>query len=158
MFENDPVCSGVPNFARVDFYPSPGVFRGGQPTDEGWQQLYDLGVRNIIKLNEESEGSDAAGIKLGMTYQYHPISLARMLTIGPDPVDFGQALDEGWPGTFVHCQHGQDRTGLYVAMRRLRQGQTHGRAWLEMKHFGFHEELLGLLAYFELARADRPEA
>ena len=48
------------------------------------------------------------------------------------------------PGTFVHCAHGQDRTGLVVAVYRVRHGWTKAQAQAEMLRLGFHPTLLGL--------------
>ncbi len=44
-----PVVNGVPNFAEVQA----GLYRGGQPNEQGWQFLRSLGVTNVVKLNRE---------------------------------------------------------------------------------------------------------
>src|SRR5262245_28831948 len=49
-----PTQHGIPNFGKVDGVEA--LYRGGQPTLEGWRYLKSVGVTNIIKLN--SGGND----------------------------------------------------------------------------------------------------
>ena len=62
-------------------------------------------------------------------------------------------LDESYnniiPGTYVHCEHGQDRTGLMVANYRIKNGMSKKDAEKEMLDDGFHKSLLGLWEAFE---------
>jgi tyrosine-protein phosphatase SIW14 len=52
---------------------------------------------------------------------------------------------------FVHCQHGQDRTGVIVALYRIFYEQwTPQAAHDEMMNMGFHPELVPLNHYFEI--------
>ena len=46
---------GIKNFDKVDAH----VYRGAQPTDEGFQYLAKLGVKTIIDLRETDERSMA---------------------------------------------------------------------------------------------------
>jgi protein-tyrosine phosphatase len=105
---------GIKNFDRVDEH----VYRGGQPTEEGFQYLSKIGVRTVIDLREADERSRAeerAVIGAGMTYVNVPMTgltppteseVAKLLAIMEDT--------SGGP-VFVHCQHGADRTGAVVA-------------------------------------------
>ena len=43
------MVNGIPNFAEV----AAGLYRGGQPNEQGWQFLRSLGVTNVVKLNRE---------------------------------------------------------------------------------------------------------
>ena len=53
---------------------------------------------------------------------------------------------------YIHCKHGQDRTGLVVALYRIfNEGWTPVEARKEMLQLGFHTMLLGLNHYFEEA-------
>ena len=110
----------VPNLAIV----APGFYRGGQPTAEGWQAIMALGVTNVVKLNAESEGSDAEAERLGAVVHRIPISGWEQMCAGVPQDRLDAACDLLTPGTYVHCLHGQDRTGLVVAMYRLRSGWT----------------------------------
>src|SRR5271169_4613655 len=101
-----PSPHGIPNLAQV----SPGVFRGGQPASfESWQWLQSRGVSNVVKLNLESEGSDIPARVLHMTVTAVPIPWNEQV-FGPVPGGITNAVAAIKPGTFVHCEHGQDRT------------------------------------------------
>jgi len=145
---NQPLAHGIPNFAVVD----PGVYRGGQPTAEGWRYLHSMGVSNVVKLNLESEGSDRQAEALGMNVYKCPITLVQQLGLsqlwqGTVEADATYMMK---PGVFVHCEHGQDRTSLCCAIYRIMaDGWTHGAAEDEMMTHGFHKSLLGLWETWE---------
>ena len=142
---------GVPNLAQV----SHGVYRGGQPTAEGWKYLHDnLGVMYDIKLNPDSEGSDNQAAQDGMVVVKFPISFEQQI-FGPATNQIEGAVGvinilQGFPlPVFVHCAHGQDRTGEIVAVyRREVNGWSKQRARQEMLEHGFHRSLLGLDWYW----------
>jgi tyrosine-protein phosphatase SIW14 len=105
---------GIKNFDRVDEH----VYRGGQPTDEGFQYLAKIGVRTVVDLREADERAQAeerAVTGAGMTYVNVPMTgltppseseVAKLLAI----------LEDTSAGpVFVHCQRGADRTGAVVA-------------------------------------------
>jgi protein tyrosine/serine phosphatase len=51
---------------------------------------------------------------------------------------------------YVHCKHGQDRTGLVVGLERvLNEKWAPAAAHAEMVRLGFHTSFLGLNEYFE---------
>lgn len=153
---------GVPNLATVD---GDSVWRGGQPTEDGWHFLENLGVTNIIKLNTEAEGSDEYAEWAGWTINRFPITLEQQW--------FGTGLKEIIPkavaairpGTYVHCgsdartrseldkwlgtQGGNDRTGLVIAAYRTKTGFTKAAAEKEMIQHGFHKVLHGLWDYWQ---------
>lgn len=138
---------GIPNLAQVE----PGLWRGGQPTEEGWQWLNQQGITNVVKLNPVNEGVDDYARALGMKVYAAPITIQQQL--GLAPIFHGAiAADVSLlrtPGTYVHCAHGQDRTGLIVAAYRVRSGWGKDRAEQEMMEHGFHKELIGLWDYWE---------
>lgn len=138
-----PITHGIPNLALVE----PWVWRGGQPNAEGFAYLKSLGVHNVIKLNEESEGQD--DYASFDTYDV-PVSLPQQLGLEPMPNNFGLGYKSNVGGTFIHCQHGQDRTGLFVAMWRVRfDAWPKADAEKEMLAHGFHKSLIGLWKYWE---------
>ncbi len=78
--------------------------------------------------------------------------------LGPvHPEQIREATAAIRPGTFVHCEHGQDRTGLIVAIHRVQaDGWTKADAEGEMLAHGFHKQLHGLWEYWESFRLERP--
>lgn len=144
-----PPTHDIPNFDQVD----PGVYRGGQPTAAGWAWLQSQGVTIDVKLNYQPENAPA-----GMT-----VVVASMPPEGladaekrPDASAVGLAVhalsrsELGIGKVFVHCDHGQDRTGLIVGLYRVfRDHWTRAAAHREMLAHGFHELFLGLDAVWE---------
>lgn len=145
---------GIANFAKVES----GVYRGGQPNAEGWNYLATLGVTNVVKLNAWRENlyepaiSDERASKLGMTVLGDEIDFPTQAfphcqVFLPPEVELAIATIK--PGTFIHCLHGQDRTGLVVACYRVRMERwSKGQAEAEMLAHGFHKELYGLWSYW----------
>ena len=133
---------GIPNFSQV----APGLWRGGQPTADGWKHLQSLGVKRAVKLNTEEESSDAAAMAPGIEIIPLPITRAEQTIGKPDRATLAAAIAAmERPGTFVHCEHGEDRTGLVVGAYRVKiQYWTKHAAYQEMKAQGFHPLLLGL--------------
>jgi tyrosine-protein phosphatase SIW14 len=109
---------GIHNFYKVDEH----VYRGAQPTNEGFRYLAKIGVKTVIDLRGAGEGRrneesvvTAAGMKYinvpmtGLT----PPSEAEIIKI------LGM-LEDGTTGpVFVHCQRGADRTGAVIASYRI---------------------------------------
>jgi tyrosine-protein phosphatase SIW14 len=150
-------CSTVPTFVSHDipnFRPVPGnpsVYRGGQPKSQvGWAYLQSIGVSNVVKLNLESEASDSDARALGMTVHYFPINTLHQVLLKPDRSAVSNAVAAIKPGTYVHCKHGQDRTGLIVGCKRVWQdGWAKTNAWNEMIADGFHPALHGLSDFWK---------
>jgi protein tyrosine/serine phosphatase len=155
--------SGIPNLAEVE----PGLWRSGQPTTQAeWQWLKDRGVRHVVKLNFDGEGTDDGARALGL--DVHELSIQPEgdldwfddLThtfVKPDPQRLNDALVviTAGGGVLVHCTHGQDRTGLVVGLHRvLHEHWTKARAYQEMLARGFHPELHGLHEFWESERGD----
>jgi len=151
---------GIPNLMTVEGAISapPGkfIYRGGQPDNDGFKWLKDKGVTDVVKLNTEGESSDVAAEALGIRVHYMPIPLEDQLVFKPrkDLVVAATSIIttafEVPTSVFVHCEHGQDRTGLVIGCYRVwEQGWTKDDAWTEMKKNGFHEELLGLMLFWE---------
>lgn len=144
---------GIPNLAQVE----PGVWRGGQPNTQGWAWLASQGVTNVIKLNTEGEGSDAGAEALGMTVMRLPITFSQQIGLTTIPPDiFDAALATVAPGIFCHCERGQDRSGLFVGLYRVkREGWTRKEAQKEMELHGYHAELVGLSRFWRESTAPK---
>ena len=139
--------TGVQNFHQINNH----LYRGAQPTPEGFQHLAVLGVHTVLDLREA--GSRAAAEKQvvekdGMHYINIPFGglsapsdqqMTRVLTIFNDPQS---------GVVFVHCRRGADRTGTVVACYRvandhwknrdaLAEAKQDGMAWFEkaMQHY-----------------------
>ncbi|MEO6244868.1 MAG: hypothetical protein ABIQ12_05490, partial [Opitutaceae bacterium] len=138
----DPAPHGIPKFSQV----APGVWRGGQPTAEGWRYLKSLGVKWDVKLNPERQSSDAEAEAHGIEIIYLPISWVHQILAKPARTTLAAAVSAlTRTNTFVHCEHGEDRTGLVVgAYRVMIEHWTKHAAYQEMKAHGFHPLLLGL--------------
>ena len=109
---------GIHNFYKVDEH----VYRGAQPTDEGFQYLAKIGVKTVIDLRGAGEGrrdEESAVTAAGMKYVNVPMTgltpptdseITRILAI----------LEDSMAGpVFVHCQRGADRTGAVIASYRI---------------------------------------
>jgi hypothetical protein len=131
---------GIPNLAEVE----PGVWRGGQPTEAGWLWLQEQGVKSVVKLDTLGEGNDSPARELGMTVSCYPINFCEQVCTRPRPCQLEQAVQHIHSGTYIHCKHGQDRTGLAVACYRLKEGWSKKDAEKEMMQHGFHKMLQGL--------------
>ena len=136
------ISHGIPNLAEVEA----GVWRGGQPNAEGWQYLKSLGIKRDLKLNPSPEASDLLAISNGMQVIYFPVSLEQMTIGKPDSGKLNAAVASIKPdGIYVHCEHGQDRTGLVVGAYRVQvEHWTKADAYQEMLTHGFHPILRGL--------------
>ncbi len=126
---------GVPNFGKV----SATLYRGGQPSKDGFAELKNLGVQIVVNLrddNFETERSEVTAV--GLEYVaipwncHHPAN--SLVT------QFLEVLRENpEKRIFVHCHAGVDRTGLMIATHRMaEQGWTPEQAQDEMKDFGFN--------------------
>jgi tyrosine-protein phosphatase SIW14 len=153
-----PLCAprndipGIPNFAKV----SHELYRGGQPTREGFAQLRRMGITTIVNLRET--GTDRLGLRgMGMDYVH-----LRVNPNGPTDEEVAAFLAvlqeaENLP-VFVHCKMGADRTGTLVAIYRvMHQGWPMEEAVKEFPRFGFHDVWAGLLDYLEQFDPERIE-
>src|SRR5882762_1268837 len=140
---------GVGDFAEV----TPTLYRGSQPTHEGFKQLAKMGVKIIVDVRgtrRDGEGREVH--RLGMEYFSIPWHC-------PFPKDavFARFLKllRNNPGkkVFVHCRLGDDRDGMMIASYRMAmQGWSAQEAMDEMQTFGFtraHQFICPGLARYE---------
>jgi len=159
-----PVFAGsaqrIRNFDKVDQH----VYRGGQPTEEGFQYLAQLGVKTVVDLREadhRSRDEERMVTHAGMTYFNVPMTgltppteaeITRILAI----------LEGNAPGSvYVHCKRGADRTGAVIAAyhiehdqwdnsRALKDAMAHGMSFFQfprqnyIKNFRAHSVEAGI--------------
>ena len=126
------------------------LYRGQQPTAEGFKELEKLGIKTVVNLR--SLHSDRDELE-GTVLEYEHI---RMEAWDPESEEVKAFLEiatnpEKQP-VFVHCMHGADRTGTMVAVYRIVvEGWETEKAAEEMRYgpFGFHEIWKGLPDFLE---------
>ena len=113
---------GVPiaNFHKVDEF----VYRGAQPDQKGMEYLKSIGVKTVVDLNvgllvsltEYKWARD-----LGIEYRAEPMS--GWLPDHSDEQNLTNALqvlsNPKYAPVYIHCELGEDRTGLAVALYRV---------------------------------------
>lgn len=126
--------AGLSNFARV----ADGIYRGAQPTKEGFAALKKMGIRTIINLRDWH--SDADELKgLGLKYISIPC-VASDIRESKIAAFIKAATNPANQPVFIHCQHGSDRTGLMLAVYRVcYQDWPREDAIKEMDIFGRHK-------------------
>ena len=127
----------LPNFRKVNDH----IYRGAQPTSDGFRDLAQLGIKTVIDLREIGEHSQADEQKIvtGLGMHYISIPMKGMSTPKDDQVAAVLALmrDTTDGPVFVHCKRGADRTGMVVAVYRIAQdGWESKKALSEAKAYG----------------------
>jgi tyrosine-protein phosphatase SIW14 len=126
----------LPNFHKVNEQ----LYRGGQPLTSGMKQLAALHITTVINLRGEDENTreeETEARDAGLRYFSVPLpefgrpnneQVNRVLAIINDA--------QNWP-VFVHCHHGEDRTGAIIAVYRIsHDGWSAEEARKEAKHYG----------------------
>jgi protein tyrosine/serine phosphatase len=129
----------IKNFRQVSTW----LFRGGQPNEEEFKQLKDLGIRTVISLRWNMKAirkERALAEEHGLNFVSIPLSYWILPTRKEIDRFFSILEDEAMRPVFVHCQHGADRTGAFSAMYRIKsENWTADQAYEEMKQAGFHK-------------------
>ncbi len=144
---------GVGNFARI----APGLYRGAQPSPEGFRNLKAMGIRTVIGFREnhstrrEVEAAGMASVELPIranAFDSRPPSEEQVREF------FRVVLDPARGPVYFHCLHGKDRTGTMAALYRIEvDGWTNEEAIEEMRAFGYHSYYKDLINF---VRAYRP--
>lgn len=126
---------GLSNVGRV----APAIYRGAQPDAAGYAILKQMGIKTVIdmrtteteKAQVEAAGMKAVAVPLEMSRNGLKEQVDRLVALISAP--------ENQP-VYLHCRHGQDRTGIVVAAYRMKkEGWSLKDAETEMQAFGFND-------------------
>lgn len=112
-----PSAPGIDNFYQVDDH----VYRGAQPTEEGFKYLAKIGVKTIVDLRENDHrnaGEEKMVTSLGMRFVSVPMTGLTPPT-NAEITKILRLLEGPDGGVFVHCKRGADRTGAVIAAYRI---------------------------------------
>jgi protein tyrosine phosphatase (PTP) superfamily phosphohydrolase (DUF442 family) len=116
------------------------LFRGAQPRPGGIRRLAELGINTVINLrgkNALTQADEAEARSLGLNYFNIPLPIWGR----PNDSDVQRILEiinaPESGHVFIHCRDGVDRTGMIVALHRLRwEGWTTQMALAEAERSG----------------------
>lgn len=130
----------LPNFHEVHYF----LFRGGEPSPEGYSMLAHMGVRTIIDLRDPSEADQDKQLCYERGLRLINLPMNRKEPPQPQLVNrFTEIINKARANpdhgvVFVHCQDGRDRTGCMIGIYRvLSDDWTSGQAQEEMRKYGF---------------------
>jgi protein tyrosine/serine phosphatase len=140
------------NFHQV----SPVLYRGAQPTKEGFIKLKELGIKTILNLRffnsdkKKLDGLDLQYFEVPMNasnVKEYQIAAALKIILNPSnqPV-------------FIHCLHGSDRTGIIAASYRIiEQNWSKSDALDEFVNggFGYHKIFANLIMRLKNLRIEK---
>ena len=141
VWAGSPTTPGIENFHQV----SDTVYRGAQPTAEGFHYLATIGVKVIVDLREHDSRSLAEEKMVtaaGMRYVNVP-----MTGLTPPTADQTRQIlaileDASGAPAFVHCKRGADRTGAVIAAYRIdhdKWDSARALAEAESNHMAFFQ-------------------
>ena len=124
----------VPDFGEI----TERLYRGGQPSKEGFRLLAAQGVQIIVDQRGSRDNERKVVTELGM--EYVPMQWFCLKPRDEVFAEFLQLLRKN-PGkkVFVHCRVGDDRTGAMIAVYRMaEEGWPVEKAQDEMKRFHYN--------------------
>jgi protein tyrosine/serine phosphatase len=141
--------AGLPNFHPVDDH----VYRGAQPTSEGFRNLAQMGVKTVIDLRgSEHSMADEKRIVESAGMKYISIPMRGMATPADEQVLSALKImnDPSAGPVFVHCKRGADRTGAVIACYRIGHDRwDSGKALHEASGFGMSWYQIALRHYVD---------
>ncbi|MCP4674014.1 MAG: dual specificity protein phosphatase family protein [Deltaproteobacteria bacterium] len=130
--------AGLPNLHKINDR----LYRGAQPTAEGFKQLKEMGIRTILNLRRyHSDKDEITEANLGGDFfEYVPQPVNAWGVDEKNVVEFLKIVTNPQKQpVFFHCLHGADRTGTMAASYRfVIDGWTAEEALDEMKNGGFN--------------------
>jgi protein tyrosine/serine phosphatase len=145
----------LPNFHQVNAQ----LYRGAQPRAGGISKLAKLGIKTIINLRGEDEKAHAEQKEAeALGLRYFSVPLPGLGRPSDEQVERVLSLinaTENQP-VFVHCHHGEDRTGTIIAVYRMtHDGWTADQAKAEAKRYGMSWAQVGMKDYISDYYRDR---
>ncbi len=140
------------NFYQV----TPSIYRSAMPDQRKLKIIQAQHISTVISLIKEDD-KQWLGDKTNINYISYPIHADR---VTDDDVLYilrtiKQSLSKG-EAVLLHCKHGQNRTGLFVAMYRIvNQRWTKQHAIWEMANVGYSTDLNDIkdaIAYIKKAK------
>jgi protein tyrosine/serine phosphatase len=126
----------IKNFGQMDER----FFRGGQPKENDYKTLAQLGIKTIIDLREDPEAYEKPMAEaLGMRYVNIPM-IAKKYPTAQATETFLQIVNDPDTGKFyVHCAGGRHRTGAMGAVYRFQfYDWNFEQVYKEMKQYDFY--------------------
>ena len=144
---DDVYTDAIPEYHVVN----DGLIRGGRPQKGDLAALKKQGVKTIINIDEVNSSAERAeAIKLGLNFIASPMSSFKSPKDSQVNKILAQLQDPALMPIFIHCKHGQDRTGMIMGLYRFHVNNWSSRkAYAEMNEYGFHPILKGLDSYFK---------
>jgi Tyrosine phosphatase family len=139
---------GVPNAASF----TPTLYRGAQPTPEGFAGLHKLGIDIVVDFRDEPSEikfEKKSVESQGMRFVSVPWR-GDALPTNDELVTFFKLLrDNPDKKIFIHCEYGKDRTGVMAALYRIAvEHWSAEQSIAEMKEFHYDRARLPHLARY----------
>jgi len=135
------------NFHKVDN----DLYRGGRPTCNGLAKLEALGIRTFIDLGGAGaaiHACKAEAMAHGIRFIRVKISLPKIILMGVSDAQLRElfaTMQNASKPIFVSCSLGRDRTGMVVALYRIKRGEmSFNEARQEAVYYGYRPRFRGL--------------
>ena len=151
----------VKNFAEV----SPTLYRGGRPDESLLRSMKAQGIKSDVCLMGAIPGFDTAldfveheeANHAGVKWINVKVPMTGVIPQSIADQFFQAVLDPANQPAYVHCMYGRDRTGVMVALYRIRMDHyTNQQALAEAESFGYSPTRFTALTKFLLSYSPTP--
>lgn len=143
----------VRNFGQVN----KSVYRGGEPSSVGIEELGAMGIKTIIDLRQRSGATDTEkkeAEKLGIKYIGFPLAELSAPTNAQVEELLKHLIRPNSGPIFIHCRRGKDRTGTIIACYRIQHDRwTNAEALAEANKYGMSHLERGMRSYISHFRS-----